>query len=162
MSDEFCDLDVCDDKTETAYIRKVAKFADRVSDSSGWPFIALTQELEEKIRILAAHMSQSWWSLPLVSSETDGAALIIHIMPQFWHYQVDLLLHLPFMLQAANEPKFEYNKHMCLRASRNMIEPFMFLRNAACATFKTCKMEEFQAFIAAPVLELNLLSHATI
>ena len=38
----------------------------------------------------------------------------------------------------------------------------MFLRNAACATFKTCKMVEFQASIATLVLELNLLSHATI
>jgi hypothetical protein len=79
--------------------------------------VALTQELEEKLCILATHMPQSWWSLPLVSSETDGAALIIHIMPQFWHYQVELLLQHPFMLRAANEPKFEYNKHMCLRAS---------------------------------------------
>lgn len=127
---------------------------------SGTPF-ALTQELEEKLRILSTHMPQSWWSLPIVSSDSDGAALIHHIMPQFWHYQVELLLHLPFMLRSPNEPMYEYNKHMCLRASRDLIERFMFLRNAACATFKTCKMVEFQAFTAAVVLQFNLLNHVT-
>jgi hypothetical protein len=162
LSDEFCDVDVCDDRTETAYIRKVAKIAGRVSDRNqtvSGPSFALTQELEEKLKVLSAHMPQSWWSLPTVSPDSDGAALIYHIMPQFWHYQIELLLHLPFMLRSANEPKYEYNKHMCLRASRDMIERFMFLRNAACTTFKTCKMVEFQAFIAAVVLQLNFLNH---
>jgi hypothetical protein len=164
MNDEFCDLDVCDDRTETAYIRKVAKIAGRVSDRNqtvSGPSFAVTQELEEKLRILATHMPQSWWSLPPVSSDSDAAALIHHVMPQFWHFQVEILLHLPFMIRSTNEPKFEYNKHMCLRASRDLIERFMFLRNAACSTFKTCKIVEFQAFIAAVVLQLNLLSHVS-
>jgi len=48
---------------------------------------------------------------------------------------------------------------MCLRASRDIIERFIFLRNAACTTFKACKMVELQTFIATVVLQLNLLSH---
>lgn len=76
-------------------------------------------------------------------------------MAQVWYFQVVSLLHLPFMLRAATERRYDYSAFMCLKASREMIWRYLALRKAD--TKFCCKVVDFGALTATVALFLGIL-----
>lgn len=166
IPNQHCDFADVEDETisrEEVFKRKLSIIAgdiiDRDQATKQSSFIA-TQEIDEKLERLARSMPDSWWEPPSAPWPTDPRALASQdsrLMAQFWHYQMESLLHLPFMLRSATDYRFEYNKSICLKASREMIRRYVCLREQATTASFVCKIMDFQAFTSVVILILNLL-----
>lgn len=168
IANKHCDLEADSIEAlgvgrEEIYRRKLAIIAGDIIDrnqASKTLAFAATQEIDEKLERLASEMPASWWELP--TSPWPGglqsvARLNSRALTQFCHYQFEALLHLPFMLRSTAEPRFKYNRSVCLKASREMIYRYIILRDPYTRCRFICKITDFQAFTAVIVLILNLL-----
>ena len=110
-------------------------------------------------------MPSSWWDIPAsaIEGRTDEASSQFErMMCQIWHFELATLVHLPFMLRAATDRRYEYSRISCLSASRGLIRRWLFIRETRTMTLFS-NLVEFQAFTAAITVILGLLgpSHAT-
>jgi hypothetical protein len=118
-----------------------------------------TQNIDEKLDKLAKQMPASWWELPsskVVRRNDEDAAKFDRVLSQIWHYQLESLVHLPFMLRAATDRRYEYSRLSCLSACRALIHRWLFLRDQNAAPF-VCRIYEFLAFTVAVTLLLGIL-----
>jgi hypothetical protein len=69
------------------------------------------------------------------------------------YFQVMAFLHLPFMLRASKERRYEYSKFSCMRASREMIDRYLSLRRAGTKSF-CCSVVDFEALTSTVTLYL--------
>lgn len=109
-------------------------------------------------------MSPDWWEIPasLLSTRTKEASVQFErVMCQIWHFELEILLHLPFMLRAANDRRYEYSRISCLNACRNLIKRWITIRQNH-NTLLFSDLLEFQAFTAATTLLLGLLNFTKI
>ena len=63
------------------------------------------------------------------------------------------ILHLPFMLRAPKERRYEYSRFSCLKASREMIDRYLALRRAGTTSF-CCNVVDFGALTSTVTLYL--------
>ena len=122
-----------------------------------------TQEIDEKLGSLAKRMPQTWWEMPtsLIDGRTEEAASDLErILCQIWHFELETLVHLPFMLRAATDRRYDYSRISCLSASRNLIGRWMLIRQSPSTIFINT-LVEFQAFTAVITLLLGLLGPTT-
>lgn len=166
IPNQHCDFADVEDEAitrEEVFKRKLSIIAGDIIDrdqATKKPSFIATQEIDEKLEHLVKSMPESWWETPSAPWPTDTRALARQdnrVMVQFWHYQMESLLHLPFMLRSATDHRFEYNKSICLKASREMIRRYIFLRERATAASCVCKIIDFQAFTSVVILILNVL-----
>ncbi|KAK4870034.1 hypothetical protein LT330_005758 [Penicillium expansum] len=121
-----------------------------------------TQEIDEKLDSLAKKMRQDWWEIPAttMSSRTEEAASQFErMMCQIWHFELATLLHLPFMLRAATDRRYQYSQISCLIACRGLIKRWMSIREIPGKTLFS-NLIEFQAFTAATTIILGVLGHS--
>ena len=121
---------------------------------------AATQEIDEMLDNLAKEMGAEWWDIPayiMTGRSRAKAILFEQLMTQIWYYQLEALLHLPFMLRATTERRFEYSKFSCLKASREVILRYLALRTTDSRSF-CCKVIDFGALTATVTLFLGLLA----
>lgn len=118
-----------------------------------------TQNIDEKLDTLAKQMPTSWWELP-VSNEfirnDQTADLFDRAVVHIWHYELESLVHLPYMLRAAVDRRYEYSRLSCLSASRKLVQGWIVLRQQSKAPF-ICKIIDFQALKAVITLLLGIL-----
>lgn len=166
IPNQHCDFADVEDEAivpEEVFKRKLSIIAGDIIDrnqATKQPSFIATQEVDEKLERLARSMPDSWWETPSAPWPTDPRALARQdrrLMAQFWYYQMESLLHLPFMLRSATDHRFEYNKSICLKASREMIRRYICLREQATTASFVCKIIDFQAFTSVVILILNLL-----
>ena len=118
--------------------------------------LPLTFKIEAEMMELSASMTSNWWEYGLCNKEDP---LFGQLLPQFWHHQARTLLHLPFMLKATTDRRYEYNKIATLESAREMIARYRIIRPVQGFGSLVCKMIDFQVFTAAMILILNLLDH---
>jgi hypothetical protein len=107
-------------------------------------------------------MSPAWWEMPTrpIDGLNQASALEFErLMCQVWHFELEMQVHLPFMLRAATDRRYEYSRISCLRASRDLIRRWMVMRDIHGPTFVS-NLVEFQAFTAAITILLGLLGPA--
>jgi hypothetical protein len=104
-------------------------------------------------------MPPAWWDIPttLIDGRTkEASAQFERIMCHIWHFELAAMLHLPFMLRAANDRRYQYSQISCLNACRSLIKRWISIRdNQSMMLFSN--LIEFQAFTAATTLLLGLL-----
>lgn len=172
IANKDCDLEVrnlegSDVSYEEVHTRKISIINADVIDrnqASKVPGYEATQEINEKLERLAKEMPQSWWDIPTTGWPTDSpslARLYTRVMAQFWHYEIEALLHLPFMLRSVTESRYNNNKHICLKASRKMVSHYFILRENFAPGF-VCKLTDFQVFTGAVILVLHLIGAASL
>jgi hypothetical protein len=118
-----------------------------------------TQEIDEMLENLARDMPPGWWDIPpfIPTDHFETSAVAFdRVMSQMWYFQLVALLHLPVMLRAASERRYEYNKFSCLKASREMVYRYLALRAFGRQSF-CCKVVDFGALTATVTLFLGLL-----
>ena len=148
--------------TDKHYLFRLASIAGHIIDRNQQlpsnNMLPLTFKIEAEIMELAASMPSSWWD-----SWLEHGALTDHmygqLLPQFWHHQARTLLHLPFMLKATTDRRFEYNKIATLESAREMIARYRVIRPLQGFGSLVCKLVDFQVFTAAMILVINLLDH---
>ncbi|TVY29684.1 Transcription factor [Lachnellula hyalina] len=120
---------------------------------------ATTQQIDEKLDNLAKNMPESWWAIPTFFAEEGtpkAAEQFDSLMTQVWYFQLEALVHLPYMLRAATERRYEYSKFSCLKSSREMIYRYLAMRSTANSRF-CCKVIDFGALTATVTLFLGLI-----
>lgn len=104
-------------------------------------------------------MPPSWWQIPTILSDDrsgKGALQVNRLMTQIWYYQLESLLHLPFMLRAATDRRYEYNKFSCMKASREILNRYFALHSTQHKSF-CCKIMDYSALTSIVTLFLGLL-----
>ena len=71
-----------------------------------------TIKIEASMMDLANSMPPEWWRPGLVGGEDTTMQMYERLLPQFFHHQVRTLLHLPFMLKASQDRRYEYNRYV--------------------------------------------------
>ncbi|KAM0148066.1 hypothetical protein ACHAPG_010231 [Botrytis cinerea] len=145
------------------FIRKLTNLAGGIIERNQSDYIhafASTQELDEKLENTGRGMPESWWEVPsyieTVSKDPNSAAKFDRIMSQIYYFQLESFLHLPFMIRAATERRYEYSKFTCLRSSREIISRYLTIRRSGTKSF-CCKVVDFAAFTASVTLLLSIL-----
>lgn len=146
--------------------RKLCEIASRVidrnQDENTQPYAA-TQDIDERLDQLAKNMPQSWWAIPdphaKHKSVKEEAVEFDRTMVQIWYFQLEALLHLPFMLRSATERRYEYSKFSCLKASRELMHRYLALKTKTKQSF-CCKIVDFGALTATVTLCLGFLDLA--
>lgn len=118
-----------------------------------------TQDIDQAFENLAAEMPTDWWDVPKDIPEDHSPATVAsfdRLMFQIIYYQFVALLHLPFMLRAATERRYEYSKFSCMKCSREMVNRYLALRETTFRSF-CCRIIDFGAFTSSVTLFLGLL-----
>ncbi|RAL61369.1 hypothetical protein DID88_009503 [Monilinia fructigena] len=145
------------------FIRKLTNLAGGIINRNQCDHIhafANTKELDEKLENIGREMPSSWWDVPnyieTVTKDSKCAAQFDRIMSQIYYFQLESFLHLPFMVRAATERRFEYSKFTCLKSSREIIYRYLTIRRSGTKSF-CCKVVDFGAFTACVTLLLSVL-----
>lgn len=128
----------------------------RNQDKSTHSF-STTQRIDEELNQVANELPARWWDIPsdLAATRTLEASIKFdRICCQYWHYQLLMLLHLPFMLQATCDRRYAYSRESCLNGSRGLIKRWLVMCDSQAKLFSN--LFEFQAFMAATTLLLGL------
>lgn len=147
--------------------RKLSNVARRVIERNqidNTHAYAITQEIDEKLDSLATDVGPEYWHLPkyIARDKTLEAAISFeNIMTQIWYFQLEALLHLPFMLRASIERRYDYSKFACLKASREILYRFLVLRGEDGKRIFCCNVVDFGALTATVTLFLGLLEADT-
>lgn len=115
--------------------------------------------LDEKLELLMKDMPKEFWELPNVPSGArtpESAAVLERLIQQIWHLELKIFVHLPFLLRAHQESKYEFSKITGLQASRNVIMRWFALRNAS-MTQACCRFAELGVFFATLTIALDIL-----
>lgn len=136
----------------------VGHIIDRNQQLPSTNMLPLTFKIEAEMMELSASMTSSWWESGLKLCDKEKQ-MWSQLLPQFWHHQARTLLHLPFMLKATTDRRYEYNKIATLESAREMIARYRIIRPVQGFGSLVCRMIDFQVFTAAMILVLNLLDH---
>ena len=117
--------------------------------------LAIDQELEE----CHDSMPQTWWQALPGPNESPEETLHI-LTTKLKYFNVRKLLHLPFMLKAYVDRRYEPSRCSTLEAARDMIRIYQILRGPGGGLLKMCAMVDFEVFTAAMILVIDLLAHA--
>ena len=129
---------------------------DRDQDGSGKAY-SITLKIEEELDECQSIMSAQWWDFtPGPDTPTDAICGMFVAKMRF--YTVQRLLHLPFLLEAFGDGKYESSRLATLKSSRQMINTYNVLRNEKRPLLKMCDMVDFQVFAAAMTLVIDLLA----
>ena len=115
--------------------------------------------LDEQLESLMKQRSKEFWEVPNIPSTArspECAAVLDRLITQIWHFELKVFVHLPFLLRAATESRYEYSKLTGLQASRNVIMRWIALRNAG-ITQACCRFAELGVFIATVTIALDIL-----
>ncbi|KIW91176.1 uncharacterized protein Z519_08071 [Cladophialophora bantiana CBS 173.52] len=127
------------------------------------PGYTTTLDIDEKLEKLAKDMGDMLTKIPTLHTphpspaDEDSFKLV---MSQIWFYQITIILHIPWMLRAFTDSKFEYSRFACLNASREHLRRYLALRDTN-NTQNTARIVDFGTVIAAVTLILNRVESAT-
>ncbi|CAG8953300.1 hypothetical protein HYFRA_00003507 [Hymenoscyphus fraxineus] len=148
--------------SEQLMMRRLCNLAGKVIDrnqAQNTQAYAITQEIDEKLDALAKEMPASWWEVPEFRAHERSkkmARYFNRMINQIWYFQVENLLHLPFMLRASTERRYEYSKFSCLRSSRETLYRYLGMRELSARSF-CCKIMDFSALTSTVTLLLGIL-----
>ena len=118
-----------------------------------------TLEIDQEIDQLRRSMPPSWWDL-VPDPRTPRKVLESVFVAHFIFHNLRKLLHLPFMLKAITDSRYQFSREMALEASREMIRIYKILRDPICTLLLVCNIEDFQVFTAVMVLVVDLLGNS--
>jgi hypothetical protein len=138
----------------------VSRLVDRNQSVTPMAYSA-TLNLDQQIDELHAEQDPSWWTTEMI----PGQPIEDHfdrLQAQFFHYQVKVLLHMPFMLRPhnAHDKRYQYSHNQALDGARGMIRYYAALRENTSVGPYICKLIDFQTFTAAMLLVLNLCGYS--
>ena len=161
ISSKHCDMDLSAESMPWKYMHHlgaiVGRVIDRNHETSSNDSYSETIAIEGQMATFAAAMPQQWWDIDSLDSNEVAQQMYSRLLPQFWHHQTRTLLHLPFMLKATQDRRYEFNRIAALESARAMIVRYKMIRPVQGFQSLICKIIDFQVFTAAMLLILNLI-----
>lgn len=123
--------------------------------------LTLTQNLDMELQKAARSLPSKWWLMPNLDRVVDNPQALFwdmgRLFNQLYHYNLLSQLHLPYMLRAAPERRYEYSRMTCANAAREVLSRFIMFRSFNRNDF-CCRTVDFFALMAAITLLLTHLS----
>jgi len=135
--------------------RQVADLHRDFSPQSYATALALDEQLESAMM----EGPKEFWEVPNIpptARSPECHAVLERIMVQTWHFETRIVIHLPYLLRAHQDKRYEYSKVTALQASRNVLMRWFALRNAQ-ITQACCRFAEIAVFMAAVTLTLDIV-----
>ena len=122
-----------------------------------------TLDIDEKLERVIKDLGDAVTEIPPLSNlqrsiEEDDAFKVV--LNQMWLYQLALFLHIPWMLRAFSDRKFEYSRFACLHAAREQLKRYLALQSTN-NTQGTARVVDFAITIASATLILNQVGCST-
>ena len=117
---------------------------------------SLTLKIDEQLDECQSIMSADWWDFT-PGSVTPTDAICSTLKAKLRFYTVRRLLHLPFLLKAPGDRRYEGSRVSTLESSREIIKIYNVLRDEKKPVLQMCDMADFQVFTAAMTLIIDLL-----
>ncbi|KAK9446501.1 uncharacterized protein V1518DRAFT_423675 [Limtongia smithiae] len=118
--------------------------------------LATTQRIDQTLTEVATSIPADWWS-PLNyrpgMDAGDVMSKVISMQMQIVHYNLLVILHLPYMLRNSTDSRFDYNKMTGTYASREVLSRYITFRSVVRVVY-CCRPVDFCAFAAAMTLLL--------
>lgn len=115
--------------------------------------------MDEKLEVMMRELPKDFWEVPNIPSTArspESHIALERLMVQMWHFEMKIFIHLPYLLRAPHESRYEFSKVTALQASRNVLMRWFALRNAS-ITQACCRLGEIGVFIAAVTLTLDIV-----
>jgi hypothetical protein len=135
------------------------KVIDRDQRPTASNFLA-TMQIDQDLDECKNIMPKVWWETEPGPQMSLGAIADMFVA-KFAYQNIRRLLHLPFMLQSAVDPRYQFNRIAALDASREMIKYYRIVRDVDRPVLTACNLADFQVFTAAMVLVLDLLGQSS-
>ncbi|KAF3050356.1 hypothetical protein E8E11_008114 [Didymella keratinophila] len=138
-----------------ALSKEIAALDHNITPQTYARALSLDEKLERNMR----EMPPDFWDVPNIPSTArspESFAVLERLMVQMWHFEMKIFVHLPYLLRAPLEPRYEFSKVTALQASRNVLMRWFALRNAS-ITQACCRFGEIGVFIAAVTLTLDIV-----
>ncbi|RYP63626.1 hypothetical protein DL771_009185 [Monosporascus sp. 5C6A] len=122
-----------------------------------------TKSIDRTLQDAAQSMPANWWLIPTTrrshgASSPDGRAKledILRILLQITHFNLLILLYLPYMLRPTGNEQSAYSRVACVNASRELLSRYIKFRCTNQIVF-CCRSIDFAACTASLAV---LLSH---
>ncbi|KAL1801363.1 hypothetical protein ACET3X_001705 [Alternaria dauci] len=135
--------------------RQVAELDRDVSPQAYSAALALDEKLESCMKELPL----DFWEVPNIPSTArspESFATLERLMVQMSHFEIKIFIHLPYLLRAHLDNRYNYSKITALQACRNVLMRWFALRNSN-ITQACCRFAELGVFIAAVTLTLDIV-----
>ncbi|KAI1434293.1 hypothetical protein GGR50DRAFT_413260 [Xylaria sp. CBS 124048] len=121
----------------------------------------MTHEIDCDLEKAARRVTPEFWHRPSADSLANAGSeerlkVITRSMLHMHHYNLLILLHLPFMLRDPKERRWDYSKATCTSSSRQLLQTFLLFREINNAS-SSCRHTEYSALTAALTLLLSYL-----
>lgn len=147
------------ERLEKLHVVVSGRIIERNAIRSSTEAYAITQSIDSELERAATSMGADWWLEPdLDITDETGHKLgeMLRQMLQIHHYDLLILLHLPYMLRHPSESRYDYSKATCARASREVLKRFIPFRSKVTSAW-ACRHVDYSALVASMTLLLSYL-----
>ena len=116
----------------------------------------VTLEIDEALEECKKLMPSTWWE-PRKRDNTSPDMLFAEYSKKIRFHTTCKLLHLPFMLKAHTDHRYEGSRIATVKASKAIIEAFRILRDENLPAPKMCNMADFETLCAAMTIVVDLV-----
>ncbi|KAK4208761.1 transcription factor sdnS [Rhypophila decipiens] len=165
-TEEAMKRDTAMERLEKLHVVLTGRIIERNATRSSSEAYAITQSIDAELQSAATSMGADWWSEPdFDMTDETGHKLgeMLRQMLQMRHFDLLILLHLPYMLRDPSETRYDYSKTTCARSSREVLKRFIPFRSKVTAAW-ACRHVDYSALVASMTLLLTYLrqhQHAT-
>lgn len=114
-----------------------------------------TLDIDRALENCKQLMRPSWWRTERPANSSPNEVFREYSAKIRFH-TTRKLLHLPFLLEAYKDGRYERSRLACLQASQALIECYRVLRDETLPAIKMCDMADFEAFCAAMTIVVDL------
>jgi len=147
------------ERLEKTHVVITGRIIERNASRSSSEAYAITQSIDCELEAAATSMGADWWVEPdLEVTDESGHKLgeMLRLMLQIHHFDLLILLHLPYMLRDPSESRYDYSKATCARASREVLKRFIPFRSKVTSAW-ACRHVDYSALVASMTLLLTYL-----
>ncbi|KKY24903.1 putative c6 finger domain [Phaeomoniella chlamydospora] len=166
VPERFCTMHIPSDtssmRSGELYLWRISTLVTKIIDRNQDPehmSLATTLRIDAELDELANSMAPPFWGIDRDPSRPEEE-FYDRLMAQFFHHQIRLFIHLPFMLKLSSDKRYQYSHQAALDAARQMIRCFSILREDSIVGCYMCKLIDFQAFTAAMLIIVNLIGYS--
>jgi hypothetical protein len=155
-SEDQLRADIPNGRLERIHCVISGRIIERNENMTGDGF-ATTQDIDFALQRAAKSMPAKWWLLSSKSEDPTFGELedLMRVILQIMHFNLLVLLHLPYMIRVSPERRYDYSKIACINNSRELLTRFIRLRSFNRVTFCSRSID-FSAFTGCLTL---LLAH---
>jgi hypothetical protein len=146
------------ERTQCAIAARILQRNESDPDSMDF---AKTMGIDRDLQHAARCLPSKWWLVPDLKHSSPHPETVLVDMrglySQVFYFNLLNQLHVPYMLLATRDRRYEYSKLACINASREILSRFVALRSSHLVAYN-CRTVDYMAVMASLTIILAHLS----